>query len=133
MAQIPLRLRRRRDGSLALTDAGGAIATDGREFPTPHLFVFGWLYGEGSSVAKVDGDRLTLTLANAEAVYRVVPNDDPVMANQGVLCELDAVELFDPEPIDEQVAAARAAEYAERERLAAIAKAKALIEAEGTA
>lgn len=76
MTNLPLRLRRRRDGSLCLTDPVGRIDGDGRVFPSEHLFLFGWLNGEGASVARVEltdaGRVIRLRLANAEAVYAVV-------------------------------------------------------------
>lgn len=126
---IPLRLRRRGDGTLALADANGALGPD-REFPDPHLFVFTWLYGEGADVATVADGEVRLTLANASAVYRVVDNPDPTTANQGVLGEVVSADYFDPPPIDEAKAEARAAEVAAERHAKAVADARALLAAE---
>ncbi len=80
MPEIPLRLRRRRDGSLCATDARGAVLTPADPtdsvFPKEHLFLHSWLTADGAQVARVEhtkaGRVIKLTLANATATYEVV-------------------------------------------------------------
>lgn len=105
---IPLRLRRRRDGSLTLVDADGRWESHQRAFPTEHVFSHEWLLDSGAAQYD-DDDRLTITLANARATYRVLEHD-----TGGVSAELVDHELFDAPPIDEdraaEIAAARGQE-----------------------
>lgn len=102
-AGIPLRLRRRRDGTLALVDADGRVGGEGRMFPAEHLFTNAWLLD--SKAAEIDGDDLTIVLANARATYRVIERTDV-----GLLAEVTATELFDAAPVDEERAAKIGAE-----------------------
>lgn len=97
---IPLRLRRRRDGSLALTDANGAVSGTDRAFPPHHFFTFLWLVGDGASVAQTTVDTVTLTLANASAVYRITEVGDV-----GVSADLVSADMYDAPSIDEAEAA----------------------------
>lgn len=107
-ANIPLRLRRRRDGTLALTDERGAVDGDGRVFPESHVFPASWLISSGG-VATLDGDTLTLTLCNASATYRIVEQD----AAGNLHGELEAASLGDTPKIDEKAAAKLAAQSEE--------------------
>lgn len=111
-ADLPLRLRRRRDGSLALTDASGAVAGETRQFPPRHLFLYSWLYGEGSTVTKVGEDSVVLTLANGVGTYGIIEHENPGLDAQGIYCELVDASYTDLVPIDEEKAAERAAERA---------------------
>lgn len=81
VANIPLRLRRRRDGSLALTGANGGIDDPDREFPNPCLFLHTTLLDSGGAMSLSD-DRIVVELANARAVYERV---DPVDYDLSVL------------------------------------------------
>lgn len=73
---IPLRLRRRRDGSVALTDHRGVVDVEVYEVPARHLFLYSWLMGSGSSVARVLDGVVTVTLANATLTYEVITDED---------------------------------------------------------
>jgi hypothetical protein len=95
----PLRLRRRRDGTMALTDASGSMAKPG-EFPERHLFVWSWLAQAGAGIATVEEAKITLRLANARAEYDVVGRE-----SYGVVATLCDAEFFPPPPIDEERAA----------------------------
>lgn len=92
---IPLRLRRRRDGSLCLTDSYGRTSGDDREFPQTHGFTMDWLVNN-SNVARMTGDEITLNMANACALYRVTDR-----RADAVDVELVESSLFDPAPIDD--------------------------------
>lgn len=94
--EIPLRLRRRRDGSMALTDAIGAVLTSDATLkdtgvPETHLFLYTWLNGEGARVARVEhkGDSrfIRLDLANATALYEVVEDQDEQTAAMVALAD----------------------------------------------
>lgn len=104
---IPLRLRRRRDGSLCVANIHGTVDATTAEFPATHAFSFDWLFANGD-VVSLDGDAIRLDLANGRASYRIV-NRGP----GGVEVELVSSEVFEAPPIDEakaeQIAAARAA------------------------
>lgn len=115
---IALRLRRRIDGSLCLADDlhrvdalradDGTIISDGRRFPDTHWFRTSWLLE--TPEAKLDGDTITLTLANATAVYRVTANEP-----RGYAVELVSSEVADTPPLDEAKAAANRAAKAAAE------------------
>lgn len=107
--EIPLRLNKRRDGSLCLTDALGRGTGDAREFPPVHVFGYQWVANVGSDVARIEDGEVTLTLANATARYRVV--DEGPTAVRGELIESS---LSDPPAIDEDKAGAIAARRADR-------------------
>lgn len=94
---IPLRLRRRRDGSLCLTDANSSVTSPDRAFPETHAFRFDWMR-DNKVVSVVDGDQVKIELANGRATYRIVEGDDP----SAIYVELipDSVELFDPPPVE---------------------------------
>ena len=100
---IALRLNRRRDGSLCLTDAHSNPAGPDREFPAEHGFTYEWL-ANNADVARIEGDTVTVTLANATAVYRIVNRRADALD-----LELESSELVDAPPIDEKAAAAIAA------------------------
>lgn len=76
---IPLRLRRRRDGTVWLVDADGRTAGE-LAFPETHAFRWVWL-AQNSDIARVDGGRVVVTLANARAVYEIVEVDPPQPTN----------------------------------------------------
>jgi hypothetical protein len=110
-ADIPLRVRRRRDGSMALIDAARSVTSEERAFPAAFDFGTSWLLAN-SGIATLAGDEITLDLCNARATYYVTGRDEHVLH-----AELVDAELFDPPPIDEEravevVAAARAARRA---------------------
>lgn len=96
MYEIPLRLRRRRDGSLALTDGIGAVLTPDAVLkdsglPQTHLFLYTWLNGEGARVARVEYQGETrvirLDLANATALYEVVEDQETQTATMVALAD----------------------------------------------
>lgn len=132
---IPLRLNKRRDGSLCLTDADGRAAGKDREFPTPHHFSHEWLLANSAN-ATMSGDTLQLELANARATYRITDRPQNM-----VTAELVDSELFDAPPIDEdkaaeiaaQVAAERAANPQPGDGGASIAMAGSVVVEEGDA
>lgn len=89
MTHIPLRLRRRRDGSLALTDGIGRVLTPDLTpadpvLPEEHLFIYTWLNGEGARVARVENTEqhrvIKLSLANATALYQVIEDQEEQVA-----------------------------------------------------
>lgn len=124
---IPLRLRRRRDGSLALTDATGAIDSDARTFPSPYVFPFSWLLGaDGRRAATFTTDTVELELANAKATYAVKEQTD-----QGLVCELVKSSLSKPAPVDETEAEQRQAAREARQREEEIARAREVLKAHG--
>jgi hypothetical protein len=150
---IPLRLRRRRDGSVALTDERGAVDAETYQVPSPHLFLYSWLMGAGSTVADVRVGAIILNLANARLVYETVTADEghreafarqinghddetaarmvAAFTNQGHVARLVSAEAFDAPPVDEAIAAERQAERERREAAEALAAAQALIAQEG--
>lgn len=106
MYEIPLRLRRRRDGSLVLADGIGAVLTPDailkdQGLPQTHLFLYTWLNGEGARVARVeyqdDARVIRLNLANATAVYEVVEDQDAQTATMVALADHKG-SLFDLAP-----------------------------------
>lgn len=114
---IALRLNIRRDGTICLTDAAGSASTPDRQFPPVHAFTYDKIVALGPA-ARLDGARLTLELANARAVYRVLRDpvaaraalglDEPPADDDGhpapisfVAVELETWDLFSPPPIDE--------------------------------
>lgn len=105
---IPLRLRRRADGTVCLMAASGAVKGDGLEFPEGHLFLHDVLARE-SAVMRVAGDSLQLELANGTATYRVDQGETNPQGVYGVLVES---ETHDPPPVDEGKAAELAAQRA---------------------
>lgn len=96
----PLRLRRRRDGSLALTGVGGSP----NDATFPEVFTFGteWLF-ENSANARMEGDQIVLELANGKARYDIAER-----ANNSYKCVLVDSEFFEAAPVDETIAAERA-------------------------
>jgi hypothetical protein len=86
---IPLRLRRRRDGALYLMDALGRTDSDELAFPSAHIFTAAWLLREGREHAAISGDSLTVTLANASATYAI----DEIDASGNVHVTLQATEV----------------------------------------
>lgn len=117
---IALRLERRRDGSVCVTDGHGSTTSPDREFPSPHGFTYDKLLELG---AELVGDRVTLTLANGRAVYQIVER-----VPTGVNVELVESSLSDPPPIDEGKAAEIAAARAEREAAERLAAAQAIVD-----
>lgn len=118
-----LRLRRRRDGSVALVNARGQVAADDLVFPSEHPFLFRQLF-ERQDIMRRDGDTIVVTLANASAVYRIgrpLSPEQDLTAEQGVIGVLEATELRPAPAVDEAkalalaetVAAARAAQAAQ--------------------
>lgn len=97
--EIPLRLNRRRDGSLCLVDALGRASGPEREFPGVHVFTYEWIAtAEG---AKFEGDNIVLNFANGTATYEIVER-----GGAAVRAKLVSSELTDPAPIDESKVAA---------------------------
>lgn len=129
---IPIRLRRRRDGSMALTDHRGAVDAESYQAPSEHLFLYSWLMGAGSSVARVIDGTITVTLANASLTYQAITDEDErvqvmsaqadhrgnllaqpeaevravalALSNQGILARFVKGKVSDPPPIDEKAA-----------------------------
>jgi hypothetical protein len=93
---IPIRLRRRRDGSVALTDHRGVVDAPTYQLPREHLFTYAWLLGGGAAVATPgppgDDRTITLSLANATAVYRVTGVDE---GDRGLIATLVEASAFD--------------------------------------
>lgn len=103
---IPLRLRRRRDGSLALTDAEGRVGSESRAFPAEHVFTPTTLLSlAGVGAFAMDGDTITVSLVNAAATYRVTER----RPNGEIVAVVVESSLLDPPPIDADAAAAIAA------------------------
>ncbi len=98
---VALRLIRRIDGSLCLSDPHGLLTGDNREFPDPHFFAYLYLATTPEAAVAPDGGQVTLNLANAKAVYRVTGRRP-----DGVDVELVDFELRDPPALDEKLAAA---------------------------
>jgi hypothetical protein len=102
---IALRLRKRRDGSLCLTDVDGRTSGNDRYFPEDHYLTFDFL-ARNSSIITMTDTELKLSLANAEAVYEIISHDP-----DGVSLHLTKSSLSEPAPIDEHVAAALATNH----------------------
>ena len=101
---FPLRLRRRADGSLALTDGAGRVTGPDRAFPPLHVFAVSQVIGP-EAIARIDGQQIVVELCNARALY--------VIADYGettITARLADASLSVPPPIDETLAAKRAAE-----------------------
>lgn len=122
----PLRQRRRRDGTMALTNANGQVADDA-VFPSPMVFQYRWLL-ENGTIARLDGDTVTLTYVNASAAYKVERHlslaDDGV---EGLLCTCTETKVGKAPPIDEKVAEKIAKEVAKARAEQALADARALL------
>lgn len=118
----PLRLRLRRDGTLCLVDVEANVNSPDRAFPDEHLFPSTWLLGAGSPYTTVDGDTITVELANARGTFDIVEREatDGHGTVVGISARLATSELFDPPPIDEHRAFEIQLERRERE-VAAIA------------
>lgn len=97
---IPLRLNKRRDGSLVLTNAFGVSAAEDRAFPEVHDFGYEWLATGGAGVVQIENNQVILNLANAKAVYDIVDQFPG-----GVRGELLEADYFDAPPLDETTAA----------------------------
>lgn len=95
---IPLRLRRRRDGTLALIDAEARASGDALAFPEEHLFTYRWMAQE-PGVATREGDALRVRLVNAEATYHVRE-----VTRDGVVGELVDSRTHEAPPVDEEQA-----------------------------
>lgn len=109
---IPLRLRRRRDGTMALIDHRGVVDAPERAFPAEHLFNYRWLLADGAGIVALDGEEVRVELVNARATYRISRHTTAAEDGaEGVLCELVSTELFDAPAIDQaradQIAAER--------------------------
>lgn len=104
---IALRLNKRRDGSYVVLDVNGSATGPDRAFPDVHAFTYDRLLDFGPA-AKIDGDQLTLELANATAVYRITERRAATLD-----VELVDESFTEPTPIDEaraeEIAAAREA------------------------
>jgi hypothetical protein len=95
---IPLRLRRRRDGSLALMDADGRPDGDERTFPRSHVFTADTALNlAGAGAFELSGDALTVRLCNATATYQV----DERRANGEIAATLVSQSMSTPPPVDE--------------------------------
>lgn len=103
-----LRMRRRRDGSLCITDKNGSTTSPDRDkdLPLEHHITFEMLARE-SEIVSMKGDLITLEYANAKLVYRIVERH----AN-GVDVQLESCELVDAPPIDEAKAEEIASAFA---------------------
>lgn len=109
-ANIPLRLRKRRDGTLALTDAEGRVSGSDRAFPAEHVFTATTALNlAGAGALALNGDTITVTLCNAGATYRVTEQ----RANGELAATLEKASLLDVPPIDEKAAAKLAAQSQE--------------------
>jgi hypothetical protein len=122
---FPLRLRRRADGTLALTDGAGRITGDDRAFPPLHVFSLGQVIGP-EAIARLDGQQVVVELCNARARYNIVDNGETT-----ITAELAEAALSDAPPFDEKAAAKRAAERDERLRTERIAELRRLTGGEG--
>ena len=110
VSEIPLRLRIRRDGTLALTGPAGDVDDPSRAFPSSFLFQFSWLLANAAHVTvdapnDAPGGQLRVNLVNATATYGIT-GQTPA----GYLCELLEQKLTKAPPIDEKKAAAIRAE-----------------------
>lgn len=135
--ELPLRMRRRRDGTMVVTDHMSVVLGAGSEYPAfPPVYTFNWdwLNGtDGSKVARVKRDDegapigVSLVFANATASYdvtgQILKDGNP----RSLSAALTSFELLDPPPVDNKIAAKRAKEYAARDRKAATEAAKALL------
>lgn len=103
---IPLRLRRRRDGSLALTDVEGRVNGERRVFPANHVFTPSKSIDLASAGAlEMSGVIVTVRLCNATAVYRVTER----RANGEIVVEIESAKVTDTPPVDAKAAAKLAA------------------------
>lgn len=105
MTTSVLRLRKRRDGTLALTDAARQVNGPDREFPAEFVFTPTLVMGSGGAV-RLAGDRLLVELVNGRAEYAVTG----VRPNGELAATLASSELFDAPPVDEAKAETVAAE-----------------------
>lgn len=119
---IPLRLRRRRDGTLALTDHRSAVDAPDYAVPAAHLFTHGWLLREAAAARAINGV-VTISLVNAKLTYRITE-----LTPDGAMTTFESGEVFDAPAIDEQLAERIVAERQERERAAALDRARQLVE-----
>ena len=108
--EIPLRLNKRRDGTMVLVNADGANRED-RVFPPRHAFTWDYLAGPGRAFVRLEGDTIQLELLNGRATYQI-----DQQGPGGVSGTLVESELFDAPPIDED-----AADLIHTEREAALA------------
>ena len=97
--EIPLRLNKRRDGTMVLVNADGADRED-RAFPPHHAFTWDYLAGPGQAFVRLEGDTIRLELLNGRATYRI-----DQQGPNGVSGTLMEHELFDAPAIDEDSAA----------------------------
>lgn len=98
--QIPLRLNKRRDGSVVLTNHLGIGDAADREFPPEHVFGYEWLATGGAELARLEGDQVVLTLGNGTATYEITERGPG-----GVRGRLVDSALSDAPPIDDERAA----------------------------
>ena len=95
----PLRLRKRRDGTLALTGPGGVVDDPERMFPQSFTFGHAWLL-DNREVVDLGDETLTLNLCNATATYRIVEHTPG-----GLSVELESSDLFDAPAVVEKTEA----------------------------
>jgi hypothetical protein len=140
---------------MVLTDHRGVVDAEVYQVPAQHLFVYSWLMGNGSSVARVLDGVVTITLANATLTYEVVTDEAeslPLMVEmadykgnlrsapektanrvaqaltaQGLVARFVKGILTNPPPIDEDAAMALQQAREAREAAEALAAAQALL------
>lgn len=109
-ANIPLRLRKRRDGTLALVDADGRVNGQDRAFPAEHVFTATTALNlAGAGALTLAGDTLTVELCNAKATYKVTES----RANGELVATLESASVSNAPDIDEKAAATLAAQREE--------------------
>lgn len=96
----PLYLRRRRDGTLVLTEPTGRVSRDAF-FPKVHEFSTKWLLENSASrVASMDAEHIYVTLGNATATYTIDRARMEETKSRGYWGVLEASDVFDAPEVD---------------------------------